>query len=57
MARKLRIEYSGAIYHMMNRGDHRKDIFKDNEDRRRFLDTLGETCVKTDWRVHGKKTQ
>ena len=52
MARKLRIEYSGAIYHVMNRGDHREDIFKDDEDRQRFLDTLGETCVKTDWRVH-----
>lgn len=52
MARKLRIEYPGAIYHVMNRGDHREDIFKDDEDRRRFLGTLGEACVKTDWRVH-----
>ena len=51
-ARKLRIEYPGAIYHVMNRGDHREDIFKDDQDRRRFLDTLGETCVKTDWRVY-----
>ncbi len=36
----------------MNRGDHREDIFRDNEDRRRFWGTLGETCVKTNWRVH-----
>ena len=52
MARKLRVEYPGAIYHVMNRGDRREPIFKDDEDRRRFLDTLGETCVKTDFRVH-----
>ena len=37
---------------MMNRGDHREDIFRDDEDRRRFWGTLGEACVKTDWRVH-----
>ncbi len=52
MARKLRFEYPGAICHVMNRGDHHEDIFRDNEDRRRFLGTLGEACVKTDWRVH-----
>ena len=28
MARKLRLEYRGAIYHVMNRGDRREDIFK-----------------------------
>jgi len=28
MARKLRVEYAGAIYHVMNRGDHREPIFK-----------------------------
>ena len=48
MSRKLRIEYPGALYHVMNRGDHlpapqrsrqagREDIFKDDEDRQRFL--------------------
>jgi REP element-mobilizing transposase RayT len=52
MPRKLRIEYPGAIYHVMNRGDRREPIFKDDEDRRRFLSTLGEACEKTDWRVH-----
>jgi hypothetical protein len=29
MSRKLRIEYPGAIYHVMNRGDQREDIFRD----------------------------
>lgn len=52
MPRKLRIEYPGAIYHVMNRGDRREPIFRDDADRKRFLETLGETCVKTDWQVH-----
>ena len=52
MPRKLRIEYPGAIYHVMNRGDQREDIFMDDEDRRKFLSTLGEACQKTDWQVH-----
>ena len=52
MARKLRVEYPGAIYHLMNRGDRRESIFKDDEDRQRYLGTLGEACVKTGWQVH-----
>ncbi len=51
MARKLRIQYPGAIYHVMNRGDRREAIFKDDADRRRFLETLTETCQKTGWQV------
>lgn len=52
MARKLRVEYPGAIYHVMNRGDHRELIFKAEFDRQRFLETLGRACEKTDWQVH-----
>ncbi len=51
MARKLRVQYPGAIYHLMNRGDRREPIFKDDEDRRRFLHTLGQACAKTGWQV------
>jgi len=51
MARKLRVEYPGAIYQVMNRGDRREPIFKDVLDRRRFLETLGEACAKTSWQV------
>ena len=36
----------------MNREDQREDIFRDDEDRQRFLSTLGEACVKTEWQVH-----
>jgi REP element-mobilizing transposase RayT len=52
MARKLRVEYPGAIYHVMNRGDRREPIFRDDEDRQRFFSTLGEACGKTAWQVH-----
>jgi REP element-mobilizing transposase RayT len=46
------MEYAGAIYHVMNRGDRREDIFKDDEDRERFLAALGEACGKTQWQIH-----
>ncbi|HTY88408.1 MAG TPA: transposase [Candidatus Acidoferrum sp.] len=52
MARKLRVEYPGAMYHVMNRGDRREPIFWDDQDRNRFLETLGEACAKADWQVH-----
>ncbi len=52
MARKLRVEYPDAIYHLMNRGDHREAIFKDDADRQRFVETLAEACAKTGWQVH-----
>ena len=52
MARALRIEYPGAIYHVMSRGDHREPIFSDDTDRQRFIETLGGACAKTDWQVH-----
>ena len=52
MPRQLRLEYPGAIYHVMNRGDCREDIFKDDQDRERFLSTLAQACRKTEWQVH-----
>jgi putative transposase len=52
MGRKLRVQYPGAIYHVMNRGDRREPIFFDDRDRQMFLDTLGRACEKTDWLVH-----
>ena len=51
MPRQLRREYAGAIYHVMNRGDRREDIFLDDEDRKRFLACLREACQKTEWQV------
>lgn len=52
MPRPLRIEYAGGIYHVMNRGDRREAIYRDEEDRASFLRTLGEACGKTGWQVH-----
>ena len=47
-----RLEYPGAMYHVMNRGDQREDILRDDQDRQKFLSTLGEACAKTEWQVH-----
>jgi putative transposase len=51
MARRLRVEFPGAIYHVMNRGNRRESIFHDDSDRQHFLDTLAESCAKTGWQV------
>ena len=52
MPRQLRIEYEGAIYHVMNRGNRRENIFRGQADRELFLATLTEACGKTQWQVH-----
>ena len=52
MARKLRIEYEGALYHVINRGNYRADIFASDGAREAFEDCLWEACEKTGWRVH-----
>ena len=46
MPRKLRVEYEGALYHVMNRGDRREPIFKEDTDRQCFVETLAESCAK-----------
>jgi putative transposase len=52
MPRKLRLEFPGAMYHVMSRGDQREDIFLCAVDRHDFLKTLAEACRKTSWQVH-----
>jgi putative transposase len=52
MARKLPVEYPGAIYHVTSRGERREAIFRDDEDRERFITTLGEASSRTRWQVH-----
>ena len=42
MARPLRIEYPGAYYHVMNRGQSRRNIFIEDQGRQTFLDLLGD---------------
>ncbi|HVM48034.1 MAG TPA: transposase [Candidatus Acidoferrum sp.] len=52
MPRMLRIQYPGAMYHPLSRGDRREPIFLDGVDRQDFLKTLAEACQKTGWQVH-----
>jgi putative transposase len=52
MPRRARIEYEGAFYHLLCRGDRRDAIFLDNEDRQGFLTTLGEACERSGFVVH-----
>ena len=54
MARKIRIEYAGAAYHVMARGNQGRDIYADERDRKLWLATLGEACEKTGWRIHAR---
>ena len=52
MPRQVRIQYPGAIYHVMSRGNRRQDIYLDDVDRQDFLKTLAEACQKTGWQIH-----
>ena len=40
MARPLRVEYSGAFYHVINRGNNQEKIFKNYRDKEKFLEYL-----------------
>lgn len=52
MARPLRIEYPGALYHVTSRGDRREAIYEDDEDRRNFLRILAEVISRFRWLCH-----
>lgn len=52
MARPLRIEYPGAVYHITNRGNERREIYKDDLDRKTFLDTLQQVKTRYNWLCH-----
>ena len=48
MPRQLRLEYPGAAYHVVSRGNHHEEIFRDDPDRERFHATLTDACGKTE---------
>ena len=52
MARSLRIEFAGALYHLTSRGNAKKNIFKDDKDRQEFLQLLGRACDRYHWFCH-----
>lgn len=51
MSRPLRIEFAGALYHVMARGDARAAIFRNDEDRQAFCAGLSGVCERFRWRV------
>ena len=52
MPRKPRIEYAGAVYHLMSRGDKGDKIFKDQQDYEIFFAGMREVCDRCGWKVH-----
>jgi putative transposase len=52
MARKLRLEFPGACYHVINRGNYRADVFKADRTKAAFEACLFETCAKSGWLLH-----
>ena len=52
MARPLRLEFAGAVYHVTSRGDRREDIYLDDEDRQEWMAVLSLVCERFNWVVH-----
>jgi len=52
MTRPLRLEFPGALYHVTARGDRKKSIFLDHDDRRQWLDILDLVCSRFNFIVH-----
>ena len=52
MARPLRIEYAGALYHVTSRGDCREAIYEDDADREAFMSLLDQVCETFHWLCH-----
>jgi putative transposase len=52
MARPLRIEFPGALYHVTSRGDGQDDIYRGDTDRQAFLSVFGAVCERFNWWAH-----
>ena len=52
MARPMRLEFAGAIYHVTSRGDRREDIYDSDADREHFIKILGDVCQRFNWVCH-----
>jgi putative transposase len=52
MPRTLRLEAEGGLYHVINRGNYRRDVFGAEKTKRAFLRCLEEACARTGWVVH-----
>ncbi len=52
MARPLRYEAAGAVYHLMARGDGGKQVFENDKDRYNWVDMMERACARFGWRMH-----
>ena len=52
MARKLRLQFEDAIYHVINRGNYRRDVFESAGAAQAFVDILAEAVTRYGWRLH-----
>lgn len=52
MSRPLRLEFSGALYHITSRGNERKNIYQDEDDFKSFLQILNDVCQRYNWVIH-----
>jgi putative transposase len=53
MSRPLRLEFAGAVFHVTSRGNERREIFRDDEDRQAFLEVLGRVVSMFGFRLYG----
>jgi putative transposase len=51
MARPLRLEFEGALWHVFARGNNYENIFRDDADRLRFLEILAATVIRFGWKL------
>jgi REP element-mobilizing transposase RayT len=52
MARPLRLEYAGAVWHVTSRGNAKEKVFEDDEDREAFLEVLSRVVTMFRWKLH-----
>ena len=52
MARPLRLELAGGLYHNTSRGDGREDIYRADADRNTWLTVLGQVCQRFNWECY-----
>ncbi|SDG81090.1 MULTISPECIES: transposase [unclassified Duganella] len=52
MSRPLRLEFSGALYHVTSRGDRQQAIYRDDTDRHAWLEVLAQACARFNFTVH-----
>src|SRR5271168_2466130 len=52
MGRQPRLEFSGALYHVLNHGTAAEPLFRNSTEAHAFVGCLGEACERMEWRLH-----